>query len=58
LHREKGRNGDPTDDLTFPTFFAHSLRKDWGVGVLGGRAKNGGDGGKPSPLSADDAFAR
>ena len=24
------------DDLTFPTLFAHSLRKDWGVGVLAG----------------------
>jgi hypothetical protein len=24
------------DDLTFPTLFSHSLRKDWGVGVLAG----------------------
>ncbi|HEY3499184.1 MAG TPA: hypothetical protein VGK73_31050 [Polyangiaceae bacterium] len=24
------------DDLTFPTLFLHSLRKDWGVGVLAG----------------------
>jgi hypothetical protein len=26
----------PADDLTFPTLFAHSMRKDWGVGVFAG----------------------
>ena len=26
----------PADDLTFPTLFAHSVRKDWGVGVFAG----------------------
>ncbi len=37
LHREKkDEMALPADELTFPTLFAHSLRKDWGVGVLAG----------------------
>jgi hypothetical protein len=26
----------PANDLTFPTLYSHSVRKDWGVGVLAG----------------------
>ena len=37
LHREKkDEMALPADELSFPTLFAHSLRKDWGVGVLAG----------------------